>query len=106
MEEQQKNDLLEEFDLKNLPEEAQSRILQAMTETLLKKITLRVLEELSEEERDEFEKVREQEDAEKTENFLREKLPNYDEILEEVVSDFKKEMKENIEDIKKGLEEN
>ncbi|MFP4539305.1 MAG: DUF5663 domain-containing protein [Candidatus Paceibacterota bacterium] len=106
MEEQQKNDLLEEFDLKNLPEEAQSRILQAMTETLLKKITLRVLEELSEEERDEFEKVREQEDAERTENFLREKLPNYDEILEEVVSDFKKEMKEHIEEIKRGLDNN
>ncbi|MGM0482416.1 MAG: DUF5663 domain-containing protein [Patescibacteria group bacterium] len=105
MNEEQKNNLLEELGLEDLPEETQTRILEAMTESLLKRITLRILEELSEEDREEFEKIREEQDAQKTENFLREKIPNYDEIVEEVSSSFKEEMKGHINELKEGLEE-
>ena len=104
MNEEQRSKLLEEFGLKDFPEEAQTRVLEAMTESLLKRLTLRILEELSAEDREEFERVKEQEDAERTENFLREKIPNYDSIVEEVSSDFKEEMKANINEMKQGLE--
>ncbi len=105
MNEEQKIDLLEEFDLKDLPEETQTQIIQSMTESLLKRITLRILEELSEEERDEFEKVRESNDADKTEEFLREKISNYDEIVEGVAKDFKEEMDGYLKELKEGMGE-
>ena len=105
MDEEQKNSILEEFDLKDLPEETQTKMVQLMTESLLKRITLRVLEELSEEDRAEFEKIKEQEDADRTEAFLREKIPNYDELIESVSSDFKEEMKGHISELKQGLGE-
>ncbi len=103
MDEEQKNDLLEEFDLKDLPKDVQAAILQAMTETLLKKISISILEKLSEEEREEFEKVREMEDAVKTESFLREKIEDYDALVEGVSNEFKHEMKEHIDELKKEL---
>ncbi len=104
MNEEQKKDLIKEFGLEGLPEESQAKVITAMTETLTNKITLRILEELSEEEREELEKVQESEDAEKTENFLKGKLPNYEGLVDEVVEDFKKETKEQIEYLKKGME--
>ena len=103
MDEEQKRTLLEEFDLEDLPKDVQAGLLQAMTETLLKKISLSILEKLSEEDRVEFEKVREQEDALKTESFLREKLPDYDALVQEVIDEFKTEMKGYIEEVKGEL---
>ncbi len=103
MDEEQKRALLEEFELQDLPQDVQAGVLQAMTETLLKKITLTILEKLSEEDRTEFEKVREQEDALKTESFLRERLPDYDALVDGVVFEFKEEMKGHMEEIKRDL---
>lgn len=105
MNEEQKIDILEEFDLKDLPEESQTQIIQAMTESLLKRITLRIFEELSEEETEEFEKVRESNDADKVESFLREKISNYDEMVEEVSGEFKEEMKSHLKELKEGMAE-
>ncbi len=103
MDEEQKNSLLEEFDLKDLPEDIQAGLIQVMMESMLKKITLTVLEKLSEEEREEFQKVKELEDPEKTESFLKEKIPDYDILVEGVVSDFKEEMREYVEAVKKEM---
>ncbi len=105
MDEEQKNSLIKEFELEDLPEEVQTRIIETMTESLLKRITLSILEELSEEDRNEFEKIKEQEDADKTESLLREKIPNYDEKVQKISSDFKEEMKGHIKDLKEGLEQ-
>jgi hypothetical protein len=103
MDEEQKNSLLEEFDLKDLPEDIQSGLIQVMMESMLKKITLTVLEKLSEEEREEFQKIKELENPEKTESFLKEKIPDYDILVEGVVSDFKEEMKEHVEAVKNEM---
>ncbi len=103
MNEEQKNQILEEFDLKDLPEETQTKMIEVMTESLLKRITLRILETLSEEDRVEFEKVKEQEDGDRTEEFLREKIPEYDELVETVSRDFKEEMKGHISELKRGM---
>ena len=103
MNEEQKNQILEEFDLKDLPEETQTKMIEVMTESLLKRITLRILETLSEEDRVEFEKVKEQEDGDRTEEFLREKITDYDELVETVSRDFKEEMKGHISELKRGM---
>lgn len=103
MDEEQKNNLIQEFDLKDLPEDIQSGLVQVMMESMLKKITLSVLEKLSEEEREEFQKIKELEDAEKTESFLREKISDYDAMVDSVVAEFKEEMRSYVEEVKKEI---
>jgi DNA modification methylase len=84
---------MKEFGLESLPEESRQKLLQTMTESLLKRLTLRILEELPEEARGEFEKVRDEEDPKKTEAFLRSNLEDYDGLAEKTVMEFKQEMK-------------
>lgn len=103
MDEEQKNNLLEEFDLKDLPEDIQAGLIQVMMESMLKKITLSVLEKLSEEEKEEFQKIKDLEDPEKTESFLREKIPDYDVLVEGAVAEFKEEMRGYVEEVKKEI---
>lgn len=105
MNEEQNIDLIKEFELENLPEESREKLLQTMTESLLKRLTLRILEELPEEAREEFEKVRDEENPEKTEAFLRSNLEDYDGLAENTVMEFKQEMKGYVEDLKEGLKE-
>ena len=89
--------LLEELGLQGLPSDTQARLLTQMTESLLKRITLEVLEKLSPEERQEFESIRETADFEKVTEYLRGKIPDFDAMVREKVAEFKEEMKETIE---------
>lgn len=98
-----KQNIIEELGLADLPEETQAKLLVGMTESILKRITLRVWEELPESDRAEFEKVRETGEPEKIDEFLREKISNYDKMLQEAIAEFKEEMKETIADLKKKL---
>ncbi len=103
MDEEQKNNLLKEFGIEELPEETQNKVIVAMTETLIKKLTLRILEELPEDDMEEFEKIQDSGDNEKVEQFLREKLLNYDALVEEVSVEFKKDIKGHIENLKASM---
>lgn len=95
--------LIQELGLGDLPEDKQVELLTTMTESVLKRITIQVLEQLSEEEKKEFDQVRESNDPDKITEFLREKIENYDEMAENTVKEFKEEMKDTIEDLEKGL---
>jgi len=92
--------ILEELGLKDLPEETQIKLLTQMTESVLKRITIKVLERLSEEDRKEFEKLQAAGDPEKVNQFLTAKIPNYEQLVQEIVTEFKEEMKTNIEALK------
>ncbi len=90
-------DILEDLGLNTLPQEAQERLLQKMTESIMKRIVVEVLERLSEEDRQSFDEIREKEDAEEINSFLRSKIDNYDDMLARVVEEFKGEMRASIE---------
>lgn len=92
--------ILQELGLQDLPEATQIKLLTQMTESVLKRITVRVLEQLSEQDREEFDKLQASGDAEKVDQFLKAKIPNYEQMLKEVVAEFKEEMKANIETLK------
>jgi len=94
----QKN-LIQELGLEDLPEEKQIELLTSMTRVLIKRITLEVLEKLTEAERKEFDKVRESDDPEKVAKFLRDKIKNYDEMVEQIVKDFKNDMKGDLKNL-------
>lgn len=89
--------LLDEMGLSGLPSEEQERLLSKMTGVLLKKLFLETMERLRDSDREVFKNMMDAESSlEEAENFLREKIENYDQLLEKVVADFKEEMKKGI----------
>ncbi len=92
--------IIQELGLQDLPEETQIKLLTQMTESVLKRIAVKVLEQLSEADRAEFEKLQETGDVEKVNDFLTAKIPNYEQIVLEIIAEFKEEMKTNIETLK------
>ncbi len=61
----QQQNFLEDLGLNALPKEKQTELLTSMTESILKRITVRVLEHLSKKEKKEFDGVRESSDPDK-----------------------------------------
>ncbi len=96
--------IIEEFGLGGLPEEKQAELLTAMTESVLKRITIKILEQLSDEDRDEFDKLRETDEPDKITEFLRAKISDYDQMVEEVIRQFKEETKETMAEIEEKME--
>lgn len=91
-----KQSIIEELGLAGLSEEKQAELLTVMTESVLKRITVKTLELLSDEDRVEFEKLRETDDPDKIAEFLRTKISDYDAMVEGVVREFKEEIKGTI----------
>jgi len=91
--------------LNALPKEKQTELLTTMTESILKRITIRVLEHLSKKEKKEFDGVRETSDPDKINEFLAEKIDNYDQMVQEVISEFKEEMKITMQGLQADLAE-
>jgi len=101
----QQQNFLEDLGLNALPKEKQTELLTSMTESILKRITVRVLEHLSKKEKKEFDGVRESSDPDKINEFLAEKIDNYDQMVQEVISEFKEEMKTTMQGLQADLAE-
>jgi len=91
-----KADLIKELGIDQLEPSKQEEVLTAMTEAVLKRLTIRVLEKLPESDRADFEKISQSQDAEKMTNFLKDKIPDFEEIAAQEIADFKKEMTETV----------
>jgi ElaB/YqjD/DUF883 family membrane-anchored ribosome-binding protein len=93
------SNIIEELGLESLPEERKIAIVQMMTDLVQKRVMLRIMEVLSETEKDEFEKILKEkgEDAPEASEFLKEKIQNLDEIVREEVIKVKEEALEEIE---------
>lgn len=97
--------IIQELGLDGLPEDKQIGLLTTMTESVLKRITIKILEKLTDAERQEFEEKQKTADPKQMDEFLRSKIPDYDQMLLETVNEFKEEMKINMADLRKGLEQ-
>ena len=92
------NNLITELGLENLSEEQQIKILNAMTESVLKRITVEVLTRLSEEDQQALLAFQQNTPKpEEVEVFLKTKIPDYDAIQDTVVREFKEEMRGTID---------
>ncbi len=91
----QKN-IIKELGIDQLPPEKQQEVLAAMTEAVLKRLTVRVLEKLPPEARPEFEKVCKTQDPEKITQFLNEKVPDFEKVAAKEIADFKEEIAETV----------
>ena len=87
--------ILRELGIAELPPERQEEVLTAMTEAVLKRITLRLVEALSEEKRSELEALGE--DTEKISQFLAANIPNHEALVKEEVAKFKQDMQKTVD---------
>ncbi|NOY35607.1 MAG: hypothetical protein GXP44_01655 [bacterium] len=99
-----KENIIKELGLEELSEEGQMEMVTKMTESVLKRIAINALEKLSDEEREEFEKLQENASPEEIDAFLRSKIGDYEQMIKETVVEFKNEIKESISRLKKSLE--
>ena len=98
--------ILQRLGLSELPEATQAELLSQMGESLLKRMTLEVLGEMSEEHQEAFlELQKDGPDPEAAEEFLKTHIPDFAAIQERVVSEFVNEMQGNVEMLRKGFDE-
>lgn len=90
-------DILTELGINALPPERQEEVLTAMTELLLKRLTVRLLENLNEEQRKEFDVVSSSGDTEKVAEFFSRNVPGYGQIVQDEIAKFKTEMRETVD---------
>ncbi len=74
-----------------LDDEKKVALLDKMSEVIQKRLTLRVLEKLSDSDQDEFEKIMDKE-PDKVSDFLQTKIPEFTEIIQEEIVKLKSEM--------------
>ena len=95
------DDITKELDLKDLTEEDRQKILVQVTDSLLKRLIIRVYDKLTEADQKEFDKLAEMGNAEKVDEFLRTKVPDLDEIRDEELEGLISEMKDLLATAKK-----
>ena len=94
---QLQQDVFKELGLQDLPSDRQEEILVAMTEIILKRITLRVLERLGEKQRAEFDAVCASGDQEKINQFFLDSISDYEKMIGDEIARFKTEMGETVD---------
>ncbi|MDD2753438.1 MAG: DUF5663 domain-containing protein [Candidatus Portnoybacteria bacterium] len=89
--------IFQELGIAELPQERQEEVLTAMTEAVLKRITLRLIGALAEEKKSELEALGE--DTEKISQFLAANIPNHEELVKEEVANFKQDMQKTVDSL-------
>ncbi len=90
-------DIIKELGIDELPPAKQEEVLAAMTEAVLKRITLVLLESLSEEKRNELEEASKTGDAGKVNEFFVANVPNYEKLIQNEVAKFKQDMAQTVD---------
>ena len=85
--------IIKELSLKGLPSEAQDEIISKLSENLLKKVAIAILDKLSEDKRGEFEILASTGDSDAMYTFLKANVSDADFLIE-------KEVQEGIAEIK------
>jgi predicted sugar kinase len=86
----QKN-LITELGLEDLPDDKKEELILKIGGLIQQNVLLRILSELGEKDKDEFDKVLAEGNDEKTLAFLQSKISNFDELVKEEVAKFKEE---------------
>lgn len=87
-------DLIKEFGLENLPAEKKEALQTKIIELIDTRFNRLVLERLSEDDKQELDKVLASPDPEGMKTFIMTKVPNYMELYDQIVTDLKGEMLE------------
>jgi len=86
--------LVKDLGIDNLSQDAQSELIIKASEVLLKRIFIETMEKLSDQGREEYEKmVANNASPKQVEEFLKDNINNYEEMVQKVIDDFKEEIK-------------
>lgn len=88
--------LVEAFGIQDLPADKQQEILSRAGELILKRIFLKVMDSLSEEDKNQFDSLlgkQSQPAQEEITAFLGEKIPNINQLMQQEIEAFKEEFK-------------
>lgn len=90
-----REDLAKELGVETLPPEEQERLIDMAIETLIKEIYIQTVEKLGEAGGKEYEALVAREGSTETEmtDFLKARIPDYDNFVAKIVMDFKRDMK-------------
>lgn len=94
--------IAKEFGFDDLNDERQQELIERMTESVIKRVLVDAYTKLSESDRKTFEEMIEnieESDPNNIEEFLREKLTDYDEIIAEAVSSLKENIAQTTEQL-------
>jgi hypothetical protein len=84
-------DLIAELGLQALPDDKKEEMVLRIGELIQQNIVLRIISELPEGDKEEFEKVLDENNGEKTLEFLQTKFPNLNQVVEDEITKFKQE---------------
>jgi len=84
-------DLIAELGLQALPDDKKEEMVLRIGELIQQNVVLRIISEMPEGDKDEFEKVLGEDNGEKTMEFLQAKFPNLNQVAEEEIAKFKQE---------------
>ncbi len=84
-------DLIIELGLQALPDNKKEEMVLRIGELIQQNVVLRIISEMSESDKDEFEKVLGENNGEKTLEFLQARFPNLNQVVEEEIAKFKQE---------------
>lgn len=84
--------IIKELGLDDLSVEEQEKLLEEMAEIVYKKILLRVVNRLSEEEIAELNNLLDKKDYEKVNSYIEEKIPDFMEIFKQEIETFQEEI--------------
>ena len=88
--------LVQELGLGNFSQEKQEELLIKMTEAVLKRVFVEVMEKLEYQDQEAYVKmIEEKADPDEIDEFLKSKIDGYEKLVEKVVNDFKEEMKKS-----------
>ena len=92
----QGKDLIKELGLENLSVDEQEKLVSDMSEVVYKRVLLRVVEKLSDEEATELNNLFEKGNMEKIDQYLRDRVPDFASILRKEIEKYQEEMIKNI----------
>lgn len=95
-------DIYKELKLDEMTEADKQSLVIQITDSLIKRLMLRIYDKLKPEDRSEFDKLAESNDSKKVDAFLKLKVPDFDEIREEELEGLIKEMKDFVSMAKKA----
>jgi len=82
--------------LEELPDSEKERLLNRISNIVQKKVFLRVMDELSEEQQDEFLQALDAQDQVTVERILKDNVENLEEIIKEEVVNIKEDLKDTV----------
>lgn len=95
----QAKDIIKELGLEALSIEKQAELVERMSKLIYKRILLRILDKLSEEETMKLNKLLKKRNYEKVDEYIRDKVPDFASILKEEIENFQEEMVKRVKKV-------